>query len=180
MIELTILEFWITLCSILVIMGLINSLLNYLEPLPYDFVDTYFFKIAANFFGFFFPVFIILTPIILILYFWLLPNIYIVEDCNKYEKKILINPFLKINKTDFDFGNNCYVINNSNKVLYTDVAIYGSTLFNQEMNNIIQPNTIQKFSVSKFDDIFKKSPNIIKIKSHGSSRYYLGCEKTSK
>lgn len=180
MITLTILEFWITIISIILISGIINYVLDYYKPLPYDFVETSFFKTASAFFGSFFAISVILTPIILILYFWFLPNIYIVKDCNDYQKKILINPFLKINETEFDFGNECYVINNSNKVLYTDVAIYGSALIKKEMNESIQPNTIKKFDISNFDDIFENSPYMIKTKSYGSSRYYLGCEKVNK
>lgn len=51
----------------------------------------------------------ICLPFSLIAYFWFFPNVYIVNNCNSFNEKILVNPFYEVYGKKLEFGNHCYV-----------------------------------------------------------------------
>jgi hypothetical protein len=128
------------------------------------------------------------VPLSIVAYLWVFPNVYIIKSCSFYEEKIAINPFLKINNTNINFGNHCYVINNSNNKLIAKTNFFGANLsgdiyvnytgIDEEdiIKEIIPPNSTKKIRINNFDYLFVRIPNIKTFTEHEKNyKYSLDC-----
>lgn len=131
---------------------------------PTIFLITYYFekksKRKENFsnMGCLLMVVIPVLPLLFIIYFC--PNVYIIEGCGGYKKKVLVFP-IKSNGINLTYGKNCYVINNSNNKIETKRAFYAAEKENSKVYNeilIINEHQTKIADVESYDYFFEDFP----------------------
>lgn len=134
------------------------------------------------------------APVTFLLYVFLFPNVYIVDNCNSYSKKVLIFS-TTVNNQKLEYGrNHSYLINESNSTIKINTLIYNSSrystkretkkeqFYNMTMENRkkyiekeLYPKDIVEVKNNEIHYFFEEPPISVIVNNRGILRYRVEC-----
>ena len=111
-------------------------------------------------------------PLLLIMYFFAFSNTLVINENRTYEDKILIIP-MQVYGYNLTYGNSCYVINNSSRMLKAQRNYYGNIDFDTGSNFDTDQNafSVKEYGINAFDNVLY-IPTYIRIRGGGSPYRY--------
>lgn len=121
----------------------------------------------------------VILPVLILIYMFC-PNVYVIQNCDTSEEKVMIFP-----TQGFTYGNGkCYVINQSTEVLRVVTYTYGNPpeeeIIKRSINVDILPKATVLVPKGKISYLLKPAPNAVSTKSKFEFHHRLFCVSKEK